>query len=240
MECVEVEPLASPSPAFPLGGDPLGRDALCVFLSLLPNTLTAQVAAIATSFAFLWILVLLAASSKIRRIERSSLSLANGFPKLPFFVFLSLVVSLTPLQIGALVGILGSIRYAIGLLERAEEIMNECFSVASLSSGGTKIWVVRKHVLPHLIGLILRSSLIVGAIAVHAEVGLGMMGLEDVRHQGIGQLVYLVLNTPGAIQTQAGLIQALFVTSFSTFLSAVPMILRASLPSIRDRKRYLK
>ncbi len=237
MACVTTEPLLPPSPRFPLGTDPLGRDALCAFLSSLPNTLLAQATAISVSATFLVVVVLSLISERSEKLADFVLELLNGFPRLPLFVFLSLITSLTPFQVGLLIGLLASVRYAMGLMERAKEIVREEFSLASFASGADRLWVLRRHVLPHLWGLIVRSSLIVGAVAVQAEVGLGTLGLESPSSQGIGQLIYLLLTTPGALQTLAGLLQALTVSIAAASLSALPFALRSSLKPLRSKGR---
>ncbi len=208
MSCPQsYPPLLPPSLEHPLGTDPLGRDALCALLSGTPFTLEASLAAFASSFLLLSLASFLGTTKP--SLAYSLSSFLSSLPRIPLLVFLALIVKLDPVGIGLLVGTLSSSLGLETVASLAEDLSSKPFYLASLASGASRFRAWLSHVMPNSLPSILSFCALSASVAIYAEAGASMLGLEDPSLPSVGKLAYLVFVTPGAVLTEAGLVQVL-------------------------------
>ncbi len=208
VECVYAAPLSPPSLYHPLGTDPLGADALCTlskgFLASLEAGFTGAAAAL---------LVLVAASTASVSIAADRLiTLASGvllgIPGIALFMLLSMLFTLESWQAGLLVGFFAALQAARSVAARAKSVARKPFVEAAAATGAPRTRILLHHILPNIVDVLASYTSMAAAAAVYAEAGLSMLGLTDPSTPSLGRILNLLLNTPGAILTTAGLVQA--------------------------------
>ncbi|UXD22702.1 hypothetical protein IPA_07475 [Ignicoccus pacificus DSM 13166] len=135
----------------------------------------------------------------------------SGFPRFAFFVFLSLIVQLSPLEIALLVSFLASLAPSKAIHFKARQMREENFFLASLASGASAIQAFIRHVPKNVVDEVLKYSSMIASIAVYAEAGLAMLGLESQGIPSLGKELNLILNTPGALMERIAQIQVLVI-----------------------------
>ncbi len=231
IKCATSMPLLPPSLSHPLGTDPIGKDALCEMLKGLSTSLEAAFAAYLTSVSLSLLFAYLSTSKNGKSVVNFLTSLLSGLPRLSLLIFIALITKLEPWQIGVIVGLFSTLSFSRSLVSTVSQLTSEGFYQASLASGATRRWAFSKHVVPHVLDSILNYASISASISVYSEAGLFMLGLEA-QVPSLGRLVNLVLNTPGAILTTAGLIQTLAsCLTVVTIAYIIEKELRGILPS---------
>jgi len=169
-------------------------------------------------------LALLSASSLLASSKRSGAAAALGellaaVPRLPLLVFLSGLFMLGPAGVALLVGILSS-AYGLRTVARdAERLSASPFFLSSLASGAGALTAWRLHVLRNQWSLLAGYAGLSAATAVYADAALSLLGLSDPSSPGVAKLAFLVLSTPGAVLTPAGMVQVL-ASALATVLVA--------------------
>ena len=209
------DPLLSPSLSHPLGTTPLGQDALCYLLKGIWSSVEAGLVATLTALSLLSLVGLLS----LYKFPDWLLEVFVSFPRFSFLVFLALVLTLNPPLIGLIIGFFSSMAFSRSLVTKVKELRSSSFCLASKALGASDRWLFLKHCLPHMKSLLVRYSAISFAIAIYAEAGMAMLGLEDPSVPSVGRLFSLVESTPGAILTPAGQAQAL-ASVFTTVILA--------------------
>ncbi len=204
----EYPPLLPPSFEHPLGTTPLGQDALCYVAKGAWASLESSLGALVTSSLLMISIAFISMYLKSEIIDGFLSSLA-GFPRFSFLLFLALVTTLNPLLIGFVVGIFSSIAASRSLVTRVKQLRRSEFCLASEALGASNFTLFKSHCLKHISSFLRRFVAISSAIAVYAEAGASMLGLEDPSVPSVGKLYALVESTPGAILTKAGQVQVL-------------------------------
>ncbi len=210
-------PLSPPSLKHLLGTTPLGQDALCYSLKGSWASLETALASSITSLTIMVSISLLSMYLKAETLD-GILGLFAGFPRFSFLVFLALVTTLNPLIIGFIVGTFSSIAASRSLVSKVKQLRESEFCKASEALGASNFHLFRYHCLPHITSFLKRYVAISSAIAVYAEAGFSMLGLEDPSIPSIGKLFALVESTPGAILAEAGQLQALTSAVMTVFI----------------------
>ena len=200
-------PLQEPSPAHPLGTDPIGRDVTCLAIAGYTASVTAGLSALASSLAILTATVYISTHKQGRNIVNETVSILTGLPKISLLLLLALITKLSPLLIGAIIGTLASIQGIRGVAVSTRQITTNTYIEASKAVGASNTHIATKHILPNTINAIASYTSIASATAIYAEAGLAMIGLTDPSTPSWGKIIGLILQTPGAILTTPGLIQ---------------------------------
>jgi len=208
MECSVGAPLQPPSLSHPLGTDPLGYDALCTISKGVLASLEAGAAAALSTAA----VILVAASAGVSRVSDRIVTMVSGvalgLPSIALFALLAMIATLEPWQAGLLVGLVAGLQAARSVAARAKSIARMPFVEAAVASGAGRARVLLRHIMPNMLDMLASYSSIGAAAGIYAEAGLSMLGLTDPSTPSLGRVLDLVLNTPGAIMTLAGVLQA--------------------------------
>ncbi len=210
-------PLSPPSPAHPLGLDPLGRDAALVLLRGVAPTLEAAAAAA---------LIVLAAGALAAyaaglgaRPARLASRTAAALPKAALIAALGAAYTLTPLHVGLLIGAFSAVEALNPLLSDAEAARRSPAVEAAEAIGAGRAWVATRYILPAIAPRVARYASLAAAAAIVATAGLSMTGLLPANTYTIGTLAYLIQVTPGAVATEAGQAQLAGFAAATTALA---------------------
>lgn len=206
---MSYEPLLPPSSRHPLGTDPVGRDALCELVAGIGASVEAGFAALASSLLVLFASLAAGVSDKAGRLVDSLAALGAGLPRMSLLMMLALVTRLSPVEIGLLIGFLASLQGARAAATRARQVARSLYVEAARAIGAPRHRIVLRHIAPNSWSSIASYASIASSAAVYAEAGLSMLGLGSPATPSLGKVASLVLLTPGAILTEAGLAQLL-------------------------------
>ena len=204
---IAFAPLEPPSRSHPLGTDPVGRDALCEVLAGIRASVEAAFAALAASLAVLSASLLAGVSARAGRLVDSVAALVAGLPRMSLLMMLALVTRLSPIGIGLLIGSLASLQGARAAATRARQVARSLYVEAARAIGAPWYRIVARHIAPNTWGSIASYASIASSAAVYAEAGLSMLGLGSPATPSLGKVAGLVMLTPGAVLTEAGLAQ---------------------------------
>ena len=221
---MKFAPLLPPSPLHPLGTTPLGVDALCYALRGLWTSVEVGLVSALVSFVILFAVGFLSLFPRSTLIEWILESLV-AFPRFSLLVFIALVTLLKPSIVGLVVGFFSSLSFSKSIITKVRNLQGSDFCVASKAIGASEPWLFLKHCLPHLRSLLSRYAAISSAVAIYAEAGMAMLGLEDPSIPSVGKLFSLVENTPGAILTPAGQVQVIASVLLTMFLATLIYVL---------------
>ena len=203
------QPLLAPSHRHPLGTDPVGRDALCELIMGIRASVEAAFAALASSLLVLIASLAAGVSEKAGQAVDSLAALGAGLPRMSLLMVLALATRLGPAEIGLLVGLLASLQGARATAARARQIARSLYVEAAHAIGAPRHRIILRHIAPNAWSSIASYASIASSAAVYAEAGLSMLGLGSPATPSLGKVASLVLLTPGAILTKAGLAQLL-------------------------------
>jgi len=203
------QPLLPPSHRHPLGTDPVGRDALCELLVGIRASVEAAFAALATSLLVLVSSLAAGVSERAGRVVDSLAALGAGLPRMSLLMVLALATRLSPAEIGLLIGLLASLQGARATAARARQVARSLYVEAARAIGAPRHRIMLRHIAPNAWNSIASYASIASSAAVYAEAGLSMLGLGSPATPSLGKVASLVLLTPGAILTMAGLAQLL-------------------------------
>ncbi len=220
--------LEPPSPAHPLGTGPLGRDAVCVLAASSWGSMQALAAGLAAGLAVLAAASTAGVSRAAWRLVASASALLAGMPRMALLMVLALVLVLEPWQVGALIGALAGLQAARAVASRARQLAREPYVEAAYAVGAGRLRILAKHLLPGLGSLIAAQASLAAAAAVYAQTGLSMLGLGS-GAPSWGRYMALILSTPGAAVTPAGLIQ--LATSLALVAASAYLVYWALLPA---------
>ncbi|MCE4606298.1 MAG: ABC transporter permease subunit [Desulfurococcales archaeon] len=221
-ECLSKYPsLQHPDLNHPLGTDPVGRDALCLLVAGLVSSVEAGLSALATSLLILILAVYLSTSKLLRGLVNATASILTGLPRISLLLLLALTINIPPLIIGVIIGALASMQGVRGVVARTRQVTASTYVEASKAIGANTLHIATKHVLPNTWSAIASYTSIASSVAVYAEAGLSMIGLGDPSIPSWGKMVGLILETPGAILTNPGIIQVSVPLLFTVAMASI-------------------
>ncbi len=175
---VPQEKLSAPSMAHPFGTDHLGRDVYARVVHGTSQTLmTAGLACLIGSVVGS-VLGLLAATAG-RFADSAAMRFVDMVLAIPAFLIALILVTATepgPFSLGLGVGIASIAAFARLVRTEVLRVRARDFVQAALMSGGGYFSVLRRHILPHVIGPVLALLAVDLGAAILAISGLGFLG----------------------------------------------------------------
>ncbi|BEP18390.1 hypothetical protein PYJP_17420 [Pyrofollis japonicus] len=214
-------PLQPPSRSHPLGTDPVGRDALCLVAKGAEASIEAGLAALLVAVAVLVGSMFAAAHALVAGIVDALAALVAGLPRMSLLLLLALFARLPPWGIGVLVGFLVSMQGARAVAARARQVAAMPYVEAARAIGASRARIVLRHIAPNAWASAASYASIAATAAVYSEAGFSMLGLGDPSEPSWGLMIGLVLSTPGALLTEAGLIQVLVALALVAVTAAL-------------------
>ncbi|MGI6543162.1 MAG: ABC transporter permease [Limnochordia bacterium] len=167
----------------PLGTDPIGRDILS---QLMYSTRAEFILGLLTAIITVSIgtIVGTAAAYYAGWVDTFFMRLADLlmlFPGIPFLIVLSAMMDLNLVNLAIVLGILsgfGSI--TIIIKAQALAVKSHAYVEAARLAGGSRLWVVRKHLIPHVLPLSFLYMLFTVTAAIGTEATLSFFGLLNV------------------------------------------------------------
>lgn len=147
-----------PSLAHPLGTDVLGKDVLSLLMVATRSTFVLGLTAALTTAVVGTLFGSLAAYFQGGWVDQFLSHAADAMLLIPAPLFMIIIGShfrdITPLQFGLIYGVISGMGgAAIVLRAHALTIMNRPFIAASRVAGGGGGYIIRKHLLPHMLPL---------------------------------------------------------------------------------------
>lgn len=175
---VPQQKLTAPDLAHPFGTDHLGRDVYSRVVHGTSQTLmTAGLACLIGSVA--GSLLGLAAGTAGRLADSVAMRLVDVLLAVPAFLIALILVTATepgPLSLGLGVGIASIAAFARLVRTEVLRVRSRDFVQAALMSGGSYFTVLRRHIVPHVIGPVLALLAVDLGAAILAISGLGFLG----------------------------------------------------------------
>jgi len=187
-----LEVLKGPSGAHWLGTDSLGRDILSRLMYGGQQTLAGVAIAIAV-YVVIGVTVGITAGYLGGWVDRLSIALVNIALAMPPLIILLVVLSVfrnNTLIAMFLFGLIASPIMVLLVRSASSTLRQELFVDAARVSGLNAPWIIAKHVLPRLTGLIIVQAAVFGANAVVIESALSFLGFgEQPPHPTWGNMV---------------------------------------------------
>lgn len=175
---VPQEKLSAPSLAHPFGTDHLGRDVYARVVHGTSQTLlTAGLACLVGSVV--GSLLGLLASTAGRFADSVAMRFVDVVLAVPAFLIALILVTATepgPFSLGLGVGIASIAAFARLVRTEVLRVRSRDFVQAALMSGGGYLTVLRRHIIPHVIGPVLALLAVDLGAAILAISGLGFLG----------------------------------------------------------------
>ena len=175
---VPAEKFAAPSSAHFFGTDHLGRDVFTrVVYGTRQTLLTAGLACLVGSV--IGSLIGLLASTAGRLADTVAMRFIDVVLAVPSFLVALILVTATkpgPLSLGIGVGIASIAVFARLVRTEVLRVRSRDFVKAALMSGGTYFTVLRRHILPHIIGPVLALLAVDLGAAILTISGFGFLG----------------------------------------------------------------
>lgn len=175
---IPAQKLSAPSPAHPFGTDHLGRDVYSRVVHGTRQTLMTAGLACLIGSVLGSVLGLLAGTAG-RAADAVAMRLVDVLLAVPAFLIALILVTATepgPLSLGLGVGIASIAAFARLVRTEVLRVRSHDFVQAALMSGGGYFTVLRRHILPHVIGPVLALLAVDLGAAILAISGLGFLG----------------------------------------------------------------
>jgi peptide/nickel transport system permease protein len=177
---VEATPgrLLPPGPQHWFGTDALGRDVFSQLLVGARTTLYVGVIAVGVSAAIGVPLGLLAVQSGrvASTVVRRGVDLMLAFPALLLAVMLGAIFGASTLTAMIAIGVATAPAFARLTAGAAAQVLASEFVLAARVAGRSRAYVLGRHVLPNIAGLLIVQASVAYGIAVLAESGLSFLG----------------------------------------------------------------
>jgi len=175
------KPLSPPSPEHPMGTDALGRDLLSrIFLGIL---ISLYISTLGTAIAFLLGMPIGVTAGFYRgtNIDEAITRVIDAllsFPTLVLVLFISATYGQGPLIASIAIGIAESPIVARLVRGTVIGIMSSQFIEAVKAIGASKVWIMRKYLIPHSASILITQFTLTLSTAIILESGLSFLGLS--------------------------------------------------------------
>jgi len=169
------------SPEHPFGTDDLGRDVLSQVIHGARTSMSIAVASVAFSL-FLGTLLGLLAGYYGGRVDLAVSMVIDAKLSIPTFFLVLVVIAIFGGSILNMVIVIGlTIWPPIARVVRAfvHSIRRSDFIEAARALGASSLWIVTRHILPQIVGVIISIGILQMGTAVIIEAGLSFLGLGD-------------------------------------------------------------
>jgi peptide/nickel transport system permease protein len=219
------EVLRPPSAAHWFGTDNLGRDILAEIVA--GTRVSVTVAACASALAILIGVTVAVAGAWFRRLDAPvgfAVDLCLSLPVLPLMI---LVAALAGPSIRNVVLVIALFTWP----EVTRVVRSQALSVVALPymdaarlTGGSHLWIIRKHLIPAVAPIVVVSVVLTASRAVLSEAGLAFLGLSDPQNWSWGRVLFEA--------QQSGAMQSAWWTTLFPSLAILLLVVSASLLSI--------
>ena len=219
------EVLRAPSAAHWFGTDNLGRDILAEIV--YGTRVSVTVAACASALAILIGVTVAVVGAWFRRLDAPVGFVVDLCLSLPVLPLMILVAALAGPSIRNVVLVIAFFSWP----EVARVVRSQALSTVSLPymdaawlTGGSHLWIIRKHLVPAVAPIVVVSVVLTASRAVLTEAGLAFLGLSDPQNWSWGRVLFEA--------QQSGAMQSAWWTTLFPSLAILLLVVSASLLSI--------
>lgn len=197
-------PFLSPSALHPLGTDDLGHDVLREILKGGRTSIAVGLIVGLTSAIFG---ILVGASAGFFDYLDAPLMRLVDFllviPRLPLMIFLALFLKPGFLNVVIILSVFGWTTTARAIRPTVKSLRQTEFVIAARSLGSSESNILFRHIVPHLYSIFAVQFVLEARLAVAAEAGLGVLGLEDPTTKSWGLILFHAFHHEATFVTNA-------------------------------------
>ena len=219
------EVLRAPSAAHWFGTDNLGRDILAEIV--YGTRVSITVAAFASALAILIGVTVVVIGAWFARLDAAVGFVVDLCLSLPVLPLMILVAALAGPSLRNVVLVIAFFSWP----EVTRVVRSQALSVVSLPymdaarlTGGSHLWIIRKHLIPAVAPIVIVSVVLTASRAVLSEAGLAFLGLSDPQNWSWGRVLFEA--------QQSGAMQSAWWTTLFPSLAILLLVVSASLLSI--------
>jgi peptide/nickel transport system permease protein len=217
--------LQPPSAAHWFGTDNLGRDILAEMVH--GTRVSVTVAASASLLAILIGVTIAVIGAWFARLDAAVGFVVDLCLSLPILPLMILVAALAGPSLRTMILVIAFFAWP----EVTRVVRSQALSVVSLPymdaarlTGGSHLWIIRKHLVPAVAPVVIVSVVLTASRAVLSEAGLAFLGLSDPNNWSWGRVLYEA--------QQSGAMQSAWWTTLFPSLAILALVVSASLLSI--------
>lgn len=190
---------APPSPEHPLGTDDAGKDVLSNFIYGSRVSLTVGFFASFISIAIGGVIGIVAGfyGGKTENLLMRLTDIMLVIPDLPLAVVLVALTKPSLLNIIFVIGILGWTSTARLVRSQALSVKERKFVLRARAIGAGNMYIVRRHILPLVLPLMVANTVLVISLAILNESTLSFLGLSDPTTLSWGQMLNFAFTRGG-------------------------------------------
>jgi len=184
-------PFASPSPAHWLGCDDAGVDMLSLVIAGTQNSMLVGFAAAAVAVLIGGTLGVVA-GYRGRWSETGVVGVTDFFlviPALPLMIVLAALFGQTIYHIVLVIGLLSWMSVTYVVRAQVHTLKERGFVARARSLGAGDLYIIRRHILPHVAPLLVAQTVLTVASAVFFEAALAFIGLGDPERVSWGTII---------------------------------------------------
>ena len=225
-------PFLSPSTLHLLGTDDVGHDVL---REILIGTRISIVVGLIVGLTSALIGILVGAVAGFSEYADAPLMRIVDFllviPRLPLMIFLALFLKPSFWNVIIILSVFGWTATARAVRPMVKDLRQREFVIAARALGGGEVNILLRHILPHLYSIFAVQFVLEARLAVAAEAGLGVLGLEDPTTKSWGLILFHAFHHEVTFVTNAWiwtvLPPAILLTFFVLALSLIAVGLEA-------------
>jgi peptide/nickel transport system permease protein len=217
--------LQPPSAAHWFGTDNLGRDILAEMVH--GTRVSVTVAASASLLAILIGVTIAVIGAWFARLDTAVGLVVDLCLSLPILPLMILVAALAGPSLRTMILVIAFFAWP----EVTRVVRSQALSVVTLPymdaarlTGGSHLWIIRKHLVPAVAPVVIVSVVLTASRAVLSEAGLAFLGLSDPNNWSWGRVLYEA--------QQSGAMQSAWWTTLFPSLAILLLVVSASLLSI--------
>jgi peptide/nickel transport system permease protein len=217
--------LAAPSGGHWFGTDNLGRD---IFAEVVWGTrVSILVAALSSALAIaigVLVAVLGAYFPTVDTVVGTVVDLALSLPVLPLMILVAALAGPSLVTIVAVIALFSWPEVTRVVRSQALSVVRLPYMDAARLTGGSWVWIIRKHLVPAVAPVIVVSVVLTASRAVLSAAGLAFLGLGDPNSWSWGRILYEA--------QQSGSMSSAWWTTLFPSLAMLALVVSATLISI--------